>query len=919
MQSNNKSIQNLYVFCSTSSFNIKDYSLFYRQVLHYINAIIFQELKENCVIENFDKSMLLNITYENLVIKKVKSKLANYQSLSNHDENIHISFLNKLLQSLVKSYVIYNYNNINYRRILLEMMYLIFLNKPKDNKTPLLNSDIIKYLFTQNEIIKNFFLEGIDYSYKDISFLSISFIKAYKHVSLPENEQNLKEVIDNDHMSLITKEKLIHIFKSDQDVFYFQSHFMSKILSQVNDMSMENEETSFKIINDNLLLLKNFIPMLQQDSAQLFTTLDKVVSVIKLYITGDPNIDKTTEYKIIICYKIYSNVIEIIGQNLGIVSVDYIHEILLTLSNSACIHITVPLYKALLKTTSNEQRVKYLNNLNSVLEKYHHFGRRFGAIPYMYQQIFSTLDKKFLIEQKYQNFEYTALNFEIKLAILPYLANFKDELLWVFEYKPQKDYVMDTYIVRLITGIISFTLTKLKAKNHKIFKECLSVIVAWINTDDSYDKMLLGVLAQLVNNKSFVTRLDINWERLSHHNNWLIRKTAAELFYICNNKNFDLLAYIANNVNSNCNDDNSMQYHLFVFENYCEDKTIKSHDVTSLVMFYGKYLTTCSNKYLRLQVLKNVGKSDFLRAAFYQGQSFFKDVDIINQNKCGINELIVRELLAIYQDKLLLSVLDSNEYYEIALDYMLFNDISVPFGDICNQLLKIYVVEEYEFIKLKIVKVVEKWTKFDHSSIQWLQSLAEDVQNHDLRKEFEILNLKNYWSYFSEEDETKRLISLKKAIVSRNELKMYQFENDTDSALITNLYNSLKLPVLSSIVETLDHDKVKSELVEILEVLIKELREDYSERDQKESSKNTLFEVDNFHNISNLWWYIYLLTESGKIIDYNLSTEELVLLKAVERKSSSVNKIDVRLLAVSRITGYKEFTDSYYIATMDHL
>ena len=275
-----------------------------------------------------------------------------------------------------------------------------------------------------------------------------------------------------------------------------------------------------------------------------------------------------------------------------------------------------------------------MNNLNSVLEEYHHFGRRFGAIPYMYQQIFSTLDKKSLAEQKYQNFEYTALNFEIKLAILPYLTNFKDELLWVFKYKPQKDYVMDTYIVRLITGIINFTLTKLKSINYKIFKECLSVIVAWMNTDDSYDKMLLGVLAQLVKNKSFVTRLDINWERLSHHHNWLIRKTAAELFYICNTKNFDLHAYIASNVSSNNNDDNSMQYHLFVLESYCEDKTVKNLDVTSLVKFYAEYMITCSNKYLRLQVLKNVNKCDFLRAPFNQEQRLFKDVEIINQKMC---------------------------------------------------------------------------------------------------------------------------------------------------------------------------------------------------------------------------------------------------------------------------------------------
>lgn len=919
MLSNNKSIQNLYAFCSTSGSNIKDYGLFYKQVLQNVDAIIFQELRENCIIENYDKNILINITYENLIIKKVKNKLANYQSLSSHHENIHISFLNKLLQSLIKSYVIYNYNNINYQRILLEMIYLIFLNKQNDNKTPLLNSDIISYLFNQNEITKNIFLEGIDCSYKDISFLSINFVKAYKHVILPENEQNLKEIIENDNTSLTTKEKLIQVFKSDREAVSFQNYFIAKILNLVDDISIENEETAFKMINDNLLLLKNFIPKLQQDTTELFTTLDKVISVIKLYISGDPNIDLTNEYKIIISYKIYSSIIDIINQNLSIVDMDYIHEMLLTLSNSACIHITVPLYRTLLKTASDEQKVNYLNSLNSVLEKYHHFGRRFGAIPYMYQQLFSTFGKKSLVDQKYHNFEYTALNFEIKLAILPYLTNFKDELLWVFKYKPQKDYVMDTYIVRLITGIINFTLTKLKSKNYKTFKECLSVIVAWINLDDSYDKMLLGVLAQLVKNKNFVTRLDINWERLSHHSNWLVRKTAAELFYICNTKNFDLPAYISSSVNSNRNDDNSMQYHLFVLECYCEDKIVDSVDVTSLVKFYEDYLTSCNNKYLRLQVFKNVNNCNLLKAAFNQGQNPFKDVDTINQKSCGVNELIVRELLAIYENKLLMNIMESNEYYEIALDYMLANDISVPFDNICDQLLKLYGAENYEFIKLKIVKVVEKLTKFDQSSIQKLYSITEDVHNHDLRQEFEVLNLNNYWTYYSEEDETKRLMSLKKAIVSKNKLKMYQFENDTDFALITNIFNSLNLPVLSSVVDTLDHDLVKNELSEILEVLLKELREDYSETGKKHSSKNTLFEVDNFHNISNLWWYIYLLTENGNNVDYTLPTDVVDLLKAAELKSASVNKIDVRLLAVSRITGYKEFTNSYYIATMDNL
>jgi hypothetical protein len=124
--------------------------------------------------------------------------------------------------------------------------------------------------------------------------------------------------------------------------------------------------------------------------------------------------------------------------------------------------------------------------------------------------------------------------------------------------------------------------------------------------------------------------------------------------------------------------------------------------------------------------------------------------------------------------------------------------------------------------------------------------------------------------------------------------------------------------VLSSVVDTLDHDLVKNELNEILEVLLKELREDYSETGKKHSSKNTLFEVDNFHNISNLWWYIYLLTENGNNVDYTLPTDVVDLLKAAELKSASVNKIDVRLLAVSRITGYKEFTNSYYIATIDN-
>lgn len=919
MQSNNNSIQNLYNFCSTNCYNIKDYNVYYNEILHYTEAIIFQELNKNCIIENYDKNILTNITYENLIIKKVKNKLANYQSLSNCDENVHISFLNELLKVLVKSYVIYNYNNINYKRILLEMIYLIFLNKKNDKKTPLLNLKIIDYLISQNKIVKNVFLEGIDCSYKDISYLSITFVKAYKQVIFSENQQNLIDIIKNNYMSISSKEKLIQVFNSENETAYFQEYFLLKITNLVNNMNIKNEEANFKIINENLILLKKFIPSHQQDATGLFEIMNKVISVIKLYITGDPNIDLTNEYKIIISYKIYSNIIDIFNQNLSMVSVDYIHELLLTLSNSACIHITVPLYKTLLKPTNDGQKIKYLNNLNIVLKEYHHYGRRFGAIPYMYQQIFSTLDKTLLVGQEYQNFEYTALNFEIKLAILPYLNNFKDELIWVFKYKPQRDYVMDTYIVRLITGIINFTLTKLKSKNYKVFKECVSSIVSWINSDDSYDKMLLGVLAQLVKNKSFVSRLNINWKRLSHHSNWLIRKTAAELFYICNTRNFDLIAYISNIFKQGQNDDNSLQYHLFVLNCYYEDKTANNIDVTSLVKFYEEFLVICNNKYLRLQVFKNINDSDLLRIAFNQRQNYFKDVEIINQKSCGVNELTVRELLAIYNDKLLMKVLKSTEYYELALDYMLIKDLSVPFDDLFNQLLKIYEVEKYEFIKLKIVKVVEILTKFDISCIQKLHSLDDEVHNHDLRQEFEVLDLNNYWNYFSDEDETKRLISLKKAIVSKNQLKMYQFENDTDSVLITNLYNSLNLPLLSSIVNTLDHEKVNKELAEILEILLKELQEDYFEMDKKCSSKNTLFEVDNFHNISNLWWYIYLLTKGGNVINYNFSSEVLKLLKTAELKSSSANKIDIRLLAVSRIIGYKDFTNSYYIATMDHL
>ncbi|KAF0269046.1 hypothetical protein FOG48_01857 [Hanseniaspora uvarum] len=915
MQSNNDSIQNVYNFCTNNNFNIKDFNLHYSELLEVLNKVIFEEFKLNHSIENYDKNILINISYENMVIKKLRTKLANYKALSRHEENVHIDFLDKLLKSLIKSYFTYKYNNIVYERILLEMIYLIFMNKANDNKTTLFNDEIIGFLIDRNEMVKNIFLYGIDSSYKDISSLSISFVKKYKHIVFEDSINSLTDIVKNRNIDLTTKERLIQIFIKCEDFDHFQEYYIQKIEKLIDNMDNEDNEITLKTINDDLKLLKNFISSNEVNVEKLFVLVQKTIDSIKWYITGDPNVDLTNEYKIIISYKIYSNIIEIVNKNLKIVNIDYIHELLLTLSNSACIHITVPLYKTLLKSlndANDEQKLKYFNSLNNALEKYHHFGRRFGALPYMYQQIFSTFKPTTLDHLMYENFEHTALNFEIKLAILPYLKNFKSELQWVFNYKPQNDYVMDTYIVRLITGIINFTLTKLKAKHYKVFKECLELIVNWINSNDSYDKMLLGVLAQLVKNKNFVTKMNIDWEKISHNKNWLIRKSAAELYYICNTRNFDLNAYITDVVKNLKSDDNSIQYHLFVIDCYCSNKSTKNIDIESLALFYDENILSCkNNKYLHLQVLKNINNCDVLKLHYYNKENIYSNADVINEKNCGVNEMIVKELLDIYATKLLLKILKSKDYYEIAVDFLLKTSLKIEFKILIPDLCRLYASEKYAFIKLKIVKIFEKHADFESSYIEAFCLMDKDVKNHDLKQEFEILNLNDYWQFFSDEDETKRLISLKKAIVSKNYLKMYQFENDNDSPLITSLYKSLNLPSLSTIADTLNHENVKKELIEILKIVFNELKDEHVGKKEIFDSSSTLFEVDNFHNISTLWWYVYLLTYNQNDLKNPLTTEDINLLKAAEIKSISSKNIDVRLLIISRISNYQDFAPSY--------
>ncbi|KAF0272782.1 hypothetical protein FOG51_02074 [Hanseniaspora uvarum] len=915
MQSNNDSIQNVYNFCTNNNFNIKDFNLHYSELLEVLKKVIFEEFKLNHSIENYDKNILINISYENMVIKKLRTKLANYKALSRHEENVHIDFLDKLLKSLIKSYFTYKYNNIVYERILLEMIYLIFMNKANDNKTTLFNDEIIGFLIDRNEMVKNIFLYGIDNSYKDISSLSISFVKKYKHIVFEDSINSLTDIVKNRNIDLTTKERLIQIFIKCEDFDHFQEYYIQKIEKLIDNMDNEDNEITLKTINDDLKLLKNFISSNEVNVEKLFVLVQKTIDSIKWYITGDPNVDLTNEYKIIISYKIYSNIIEIVNKNLKIVNIDYIHELLLTLSNSACIHITVPLYKTLLKfldDANDDQKLKYFNSLNNALEKYHHFGRRFGALPYMYQQIFSTFKPTTLDHLMYENFEHTALNFEIKLAILPYLKNFKSELQWVFNYKPQNDYVMDTYIVRLITGIINFTLTKLKAKHYKVFKECLELIVNWINSNDSYDKMLLGVLAQLVKNKNFVTKMNIDWEKISHNKNWLIRKSAAELYYICNTRNFDLNAYITDVVKNLKSDDNSIQYHLFVIDCYCSNKSTKNIDIESLALFYDENILSCkNNKYLHLQVLKNINNCDVLKLHYYNKENIYSNADVINEKNCGVNEMIVKELLDIYATKLLLKILKSKDYYEIAVDFLLKTSLKIEFKILIPDLCRLYASEKYAFIKLKIVKIFEKHADFESSYIEAFCLMDKDVKNHDLKQEFEILNLNDYWQFFSDEDETKRLISLKKAIVSKNYLKMYQFENDNDSPLITSLYKSLNLPSLSTIADTLNHENVKKELIEILKIVFNELKDEHVGKKEIFDSSSTLFEVDNFHNISTLWWYVYLLTYNQNDLKNPLTTEDINLLKAAEIKSISSKNIDVRLLIISRISNYQDFAPSY--------
>ena len=116
--------------------NIKIDDNYYKNILNYFENILINDSLKNLYINPFNKNIFLNIIYNDFILKKIKN------SSKNGEGSEHFIFLEKLLHLVIKSYLI-NINNYNYKSTSIRIIYLIFLNKEKDNKTPLLSEKVI--------------------------------------------------------------------------------------------------------------------------------------------------------------------------------------------------------------------------------------------------------------------------------------------------------------------------------------------------------------------------------------------------------------------------------------------------------------------------------------------------------------------------------------------------------------------------------------------------------------------------------------------------------------------------------------------------------------------------------------------------------------------------------------------------------
>ncbi|OBA25526.1 hypothetical protein HANVADRAFT_53873, partial [Hanseniaspora valbyensis NRRL Y-1626] len=855
--------------------NIKIDDNYYKSILSYFENILMNDSLRNLYINPFNKNIFLNIIYNDFILKKIKN------SSKNGEGSEHFIFLEKLLHLVIKSYLI-NINNYNYKSTSIRMIYLIFLNKEKDNKTPLLSEKVIDKLISRHDILIDIINDNVIDTYKDISSMCINIVKNYN--KLIPLKLDLNEILNTSYKDTEAKVKYLKCLDIDLETKNQKElEFYKKINDWITDDDFD-EHSNLNSCNNNLSLLNQFV--INYKDEKLWDLLSKCIDKISPYISGDPSSNITNEFKFAISFKIYKKIIDIMSniENLYL-KIDFIHDLLLKLSNSACIHITIPIYKNLLiklQTSSSDKHKELINNLNNI--DYNHFGRRFGALPYMYQQLYNTINKDQVIT--FENDSLTAMTFEIKLSIVPYLDILK-ELNLIFSYEAKGDYVIDTYIVRFITGLVAYIVSQLKKKNFQVYKESIDLIVGWINmnsTNEKKEKLILSIIAQLVKYGLYSNKLDLNWRHIAQNKNWLIRKSGAELYYICNFKKFNLIEYI-NNIDLNDNS-NQLQYHLFVLNASTKELlSSKEMEINSLIDFFQKILFETECFYVHLQVFKNINSSILLKKnkeiANLVEKYSIETIKLLSV-PIGITELLVNEILQILKSSYLDTVLGSS-YYEIALDYILKNK-GININLYVNLLIKLYHEEKYDFIKSKIFKILEIDPSFKDYS-----SLIQETDNQQLSLEYQILNLEDYWKYYSSEDETLRLLALKKAFFSQKLLKQYQFESDNEE-LVANWYFSLNLPKLNDYISKIPINDIKTELKEIISIIINELNNNKIDR----SKTDTLFEKDNFHNSSNLWGYVYILTKN---IDIDLQMD-------VNLDEIDTFNFDIRILMIYKITSY---------------
>ncbi|KAL6927267.1 hypothetical protein ACO0SA_003565 [Hanseniaspora valbyensis] len=839
--------------------NIKIDDNYYKNILNYFENVLINDSLRNLYINPFNKNIFLNIIYNDFILKKIKN------SSKNEEGSEHFIFLEKLLHLVIKSYLI-NINNYNYKSTSIRIIYLIFLNKEKDNKTPLLSEKVIDTLISRHEILIDIINDNVIDTYKDISSMCINIVKNYK--KLIPLKLDLNEILNTSNKDTESKIKYLKCLDINLETKKQKElEFYTKINDWITDDDFD-EHSNLSSCNNNLSLLNQFI--INYKDEKLWDLLSKCIDKISPYISGDPSSNITNEFKFTISFKIYQKIIDIMSkiENLYL-KIDFIHDLLLKLSNSACIHITIPIYRDLLiksQTSSSDKHKQLIKNLNSI--DYNHFGRRFGALPYMYQQLYSTINKNQVI--KFENDSLTAMAFEIKLSIVPYLDILK-ELNLIFSYEAKGDYVIDTYIVRFITGLVAYIVSQLKKKNYQVYKESIDLIVGWINkngTNQKKEKLILSIITQLVKYGLYSNKLDLNWGLIAQNKNWLIRKSGAELYYICNFKKFNLIEFIKNiDLTDNSN---QLQYHLFVLNASPKELlSFKEMEIDSLINFFQKILFKTDCFYVHLQVFKNINSSILLKENKEIGnlvEKYSIEKMKLLPVPTGITELLVNEILQILKSSYLYIVLESS-FYEIALDYILKN--------------KCFNIDLHVSLLLKLYH-------------QLITNNCPRISNIKFRKLLE---------YYSNEDETLRLLALKKAFFSKKLLKQYQFESDNEE-LVANWYFSLNLPKLNDCISEIPINDIKTELKEILSIIVNELNNNKIDN----SNTDTLFERDDFHNSSNLWGYVYILTKN---IDIDLQID-------VNLDDIDTSSFDIRILMIYKITSYSNL-QGFYAKCMDYL